>query len=155
MVMNHAIVLIFWAIVISLITPCDDGKNNYIDGASAIAKSNAIYFTAFTKGDSSIFIDRYTEDCHIMAPGLATLKGHDGAKEFFFMAYHSIGVRNGYFITQKIYCSGKDFITEEGSFSLFGEYNKPIDNGKYLVLWKHSPVGWKMFRDCFNSDSNR
>jgi ketosteroid isomerase-like protein len=29
---------------------------------------------------------------------------------------------------------------------------KILDDGKYLVLWKKTPGGWKMYRDCFNSN---
>lgn len=68
---------------------------NLEEAKNAIAVSNKIYFQAFAKGDSSLFIDRYDAN------------------------------------------------------------NKPVDNGKFLVLWQKTPDGWKMFRDSFNSDLDK
>jgi ketosteroid isomerase-like protein len=30
--------------------------------------------------------------------------------------------------------------------------NTLVDDGKYLVLWKKTDKGWKMFRDSFSSN---
>lgn len=118
----------------------------------AIAESNAIYFQAFSKGDSSIFIDRYAEDCCIMAPGSPALCGKDAALTFFRVAYHQIGLRNGRFITTDVFGDGKEYVTEVGRWESFDADNKMFDDGKFLVLWKKTGKGWKMFRDSFSSD---
>jgi ketosteroid isomerase-like protein len=121
----------------------------------AIAKSNDVYFQAFAKGDSSIFIDRYTKDCWIMAPNDQALCGEGAPLEFFQAAYHQIGLRNGKFITIDVFGDGKEYVTEIGFWQSFDANNKLFDNGKYLVLWKKTPDGWKMFRDSFSSDRNK
>src|SRR5258708_4883376 len=69
------------------------------EAKKAIAASNEIYFQAFAKGDSSIFIDRYTKDCWIMAANSPALCGTDAPLEFFRAAYNKFGLRNGKFIT--------------------------------------------------------
>jgi ketosteroid isomerase-like protein len=120
----------------------------------AIAESNDIYFQAFVKGDSSIFIDRYAEDCCIMAPGAPALCGSDAALTFYRIAYHEIGLRNGKFITTQVYGDGKNFVTEEGLWQSFDGTGKLFEDGKFLVLWKKTPKGWKMFRDSFSSNRN-
>jgi ketosteroid isomerase-like protein len=122
------------------------------EAKKAIAESNDIYFQAFVKGDSSIFIDRYAEDCCIMAPGAPALCGSDAALTFYRIAYHEIGLRNGKFITTQVYGDGKNFVTEEGLWQSFNADNVMTDNGKFLVLWKKTSKGWKMFRDSFSSD---
>ncbi len=43
-------------------------------------------------------------------------------------------------------------VTEAGLFLLFDGNKLMIDEGKYLVLWKKTPNGWKMFRDSFSSN---
>jgi ketosteroid isomerase-like protein len=122
------------------------------EAKKAIAASNEIYFQAFVKGDSSLFIDRYAKDCWIMPPNAPALCGEDAALEFFKTAYHTFGLRNGKFITIDVFGDGGEFVTEEGFWQSFDADNKLFDNGKFLVLWKKTPDGWKMFRDSFSSD---
>ncbi len=127
-------------------------KSDLEEARIAIAKSNDIYFQAFEKGDSSIFIDRYAEDCCIMPPGTPAMCGKEVALEFFRIAYYQIGLRNGKFITTNVYGDGKEFVTEEGLWQSFDANNTIFDNGKFLVLWKKTSKGWKMFRDSFSSN---
>lgn len=128
--------------------------DNLEEAKQAIAASNAIYFTAFSKGDSSIFIDRYAEDCCIMAPNAPAMCGKDAPLSFYRLAYNQLGLRNGKFITTNVYGDGKEYVTEEGLWQSFNEANELFDDGKFLVLWKKTPRGWKMYRDSFSSNRN-
>jgi ketosteroid isomerase-like protein len=128
---------------------------NLEEAKKSIAASNEIYFQAFAKGDSSLFIDRYAKDCWIMPPNAPALCGADAPLEFFKMAYNKFGLRNGKFITIDVFGDGVEFVTEEGFWQSFDADNKLFDNGKFLVLWKKTTDGWKMFRDSFNSDRNK
>jgi ketosteroid isomerase-like protein len=136
--------------------PAQQKTNGNLEAAKkAISASNAIYFQAFAKGDSSIFIDRYAKDCWIMPPNAPALCGVDAPLEFFKTAYHKFGLRNGKFITIGVFGDGVEFVTEEGFWESFDANNKLFDNGKFLVLWKKTPAGWKMFRDSFSSDRSQ
>ena len=131
-------------------------KNPDLEEAKqAIAKSNAIYFESFSKGDSSIFINRYAKDCWIMPPNAPALCGVDAPLDFFKKAYNDIGLRNGKFITIDVFGDGKEYVTEIGFWESYDASNKLFDNGKFLVLWKKTPEGWKMYRDSFSSDGNK
>ena len=117
-----------------------------------IAASNDLYFQAFTKGDSSLFIDRYAKDCWIMPPNAPALCGADAPRDFFTGAYHKFGHIKGKFTTVDVFGDAVEVVTEVGFWQIFDAGNKLLDNGKYLVLWKKTPDGWKMFRDSFSSD---
>jgi ketosteroid isomerase-like protein len=117
-----------------------------------IEACNEIYFQAFAKGDSSIFINCYTLDCWIMQPNAPTLCGVEAPLDYFRTAHKKMGIRNGKFITIDLFGNGGEFVTEEGFWQSFDANNILLDNGKYLVLWKKTPDGWKRFRDSFNSD---
>lgn len=130
-------------------------KPNLDEARMAIAKSNAIYFQAFAKGDSSIFIERYAKDCCIMPPGTDAMCGENATLDFFRTAYYQVGLRNGKFITTAVYGDGEEFVTEEGLWQSFDANNTMFDNGKFLVLWKKTPEGWKMFRDSFSSNRKK
>ena len=117
-----------------------------------IAKSNAIYFQSFVKNDSSLFIGRYATDACIMAPFAPQACGRDNAAKFFRAAYDDYGLRNGRFITTAVYGDAVEYVTEEGIWQSYNAKGKLFDNGKYLVLWKKTKKGWKMFRDSFSSN---
>jgi ketosteroid isomerase-like protein len=133
-------------------SPAPQNNANIEEAKKAIAESNDIYFQAFVKGDSSIFINRYAKDCCIMGPNAPALCGENAALEFFRMAYHQFGLRNGKFITTAVYGNAEEYVTEEGLWQSFDANNVLTDDGKFLVLWKKTPDGWKMFRDSFSSN---
>ena len=128
-------------------------KNTALEEAKkAIAASNAIYFESFVKNDPSIFVNRYAEDACILAPNAPAICGREAAAQFFKSAYEEYGLRNGKFITTAVYGDGKEYVTEEGLWQSFDANGKLFDDGKFLVLWKKTPQGWKMFRDSFSSN---
>ena len=122
------------------------------EAKKAIAESNAIYFDSFAKNDSSIFINRYAEDCCIMAPNTPATCGPNTPLEFFKMAYKQFGLRGGKFITQEVFGVGDGYVAETGLWQSVNAEGKTFDDGKFLVLWKKTPKGWKMFRDSFSSN---
>ncbi|NBW34560.1 MAG: nuclear transport factor 2 family protein [Cytophagia bacterium] len=133
---------------------CRQSDSNMVidEAAKAIEASNALYFSAFVKNDSSIFLDRYAEDACIMAPFAAQQCGRESAIKFFREAYDNYGLRNGKFITTAIYDNGSEYVTEEGLWQSFNENEELFDDGKFLVLWKKTDKGWKMYRDSFSSN---
>lgn len=144
-------------VVLTILLSCKDQKkeiqNTGLEEAKkAIAESNAIYFESFVKNDSSIFINRYAKDACIMAPNAVQMCGRAAAAKFFRAAYNSYGMRNGKFITTAVYGDGVEFVTEEGLWQSFNAKGELFDDGKFLVLWKKTPEGWKMFRDSFSSN---
>jgi len=128
-------------------------QGNLDEAKKAIAESNAIYFESFVSHDSSIFINRYAADCCIMPPNWPMMCGSQAPLEFYQNAYNQIGVRNGKFITREVYGVAESFVAEVGQFQLFDANKNMLIDGKYLVLWKKTAKGWKMFRDSFSSNS--
>ena len=129
--------------------------NSLEDVKNAIAASNAIYFDSFAKNDSSIFINRYAKDACILAPDTPALCGYEAIAQFFKVAYRDIGLRNGKFITTAVYGDAKEYVTEEGQWQSFDSNGRLFDDGKFLVLWKKTPDGWKMYRDSFSSNRKK
>ncbi|MES2109698.1 MAG: DUF4440 domain-containing protein [Bacteroidota bacterium] len=126
-------------------------KSGLAEAQKAIVASNGIYFSSFIKNDANIFADRYAEDCIILAPNSQSFKGRKGALEFFKLGYDA-GLRNGKFITEDVYGDGVEYVTEQGQWQSIDDKGKVTDDGKFLVLWKKTAKGWKMFRDSFSSN---
>jgi ketosteroid isomerase-like protein len=129
-----------------------DNSDPLAEARADIAASNAIYFTSYSKNDSSIFIERYAEDACIMAPNSPAMCGRMAAAKFFRDSYRYYGMRNGKFMTTAIYGDGKEYVTEEGLWQSFDEAGNLFDDGKFLVLWRRTGNGWKMYRDSFSSN---
>jgi len=116
-----------------------------------IAKSNGLYSQGFEKHQASLTVERYSTDGVIMAPGGQALIGRDGVLAFFNEGY-AHGIRKINFKTVRIFGFSGDFVNEEGLYELLDGTGKSLDRGKYLVSWKRTKSGWKMYRDIFNTD---
>jgi ketosteroid isomerase-like protein len=117
---------------------------------AAIAESNATYGDAFVKNDASLLVAKYTKDGCIMPAGAPKLCGAEGIGGFFGVAQKGMGVKNIKLTTEEVMGSA-DAVVETGTYELFGEANKAIDNGKFIVAWKQEDGKWKMHRDMFTS----
>ena len=62
-------------------------------------------------------------------------------------------MRNGKFVTTAVYDDAVKYVTEEGLWQSFNANGELFDNGKFLVLWKKTAEGWKMYRDSFSSNN--
>jgi ketosteroid isomerase-like protein len=132
-----------------------DADSNASEAQNAIVASNALYFESFARNDSSIFINSYAEDACIMAPNAPEVCGREGAAKFFRAAYDKYGLRGGKFITTAVYGDGAGYVTEEGLWQSINAKGVLFDKGKFLVLWKKTPEGWKMFRDSFSANQEQ
>lgn len=119
---------------------------------AAVAASNVLYGESFAKADSAMFIERYTSDAVLMAPNMPAFNGSAAIAGFYKAALTQMGVKGIALTTSDLYAEG-DYATEQGTYELMGADNKSIDKGKFLVVWKKTDAGWKMYRDCFNSDN--
>jgi ketosteroid isomerase-like protein len=119
---------------------------------AALNSVNTNYGQAFVKGDSSLFLNSYTTDACLLPANSPAICGRQGQLAFFKFAYRS-GVRNIVFNTLDVYGLTDQYVTEQGNYEMFGADNNTLGKGKYLVLWKKTTEGWKMFRDMFNSNA--
>ncbi|HEY4197840.1 MAG TPA: hypothetical protein VGM63_20005 [Mucilaginibacter sp.] len=117
-----------------------------------LAKVNKRYGEAFIKGDSSLFLSAYTPDACLLPAYLPPLCGQQAQLGFYRLLYKA-GIRNVVFTTKNLYGQTDRYVTEEGSFETFGPDNVSLGKGKYLVVWKKTVNGWKMYRDMFSSDA--
>src|SRR6187551_1560613 len=98
--MNNVLIIVGILVLMQACASKDNAKEKIdplAEVKTVIAESNELYFTSFVKNDSSIFINRYAQDACIMAPGSPQLCGRQAAADFFRLAYHDFGLRNGKF----------------------------------------------------------
>lgn len=121
------------------------------EAKQAIAGSNAIYWQSYVKNEPRLFTERYAKDACILAPGEPAMCGEDAPARFFEESYAG-GTRGGEFITQEVFGAGDGYVAEVGLLKAFDGAGELKAEGKYLVLWKKTSEGWKMFRDAFSSN---
>ncbi|AEV99485.1 DUF4440 domain-containing protein [Niastella koreensis] len=143
---------ILFLLAVFLIGVSITGSAQLEEAKKAIAESNARYFKSFVKNDSTIFINSYADDACILAPNAPAFCGRDAIAKFFRAGYNDYGLRNGQFITTNVYGDGKEYVTEEGIWQSINAKGELFDEGKFLVLWKKTSKGWKMYRDSFSGN---
>jgi ketosteroid isomerase-like protein len=116
-----------------------------------IEKTNAIYFDLFSKKDAAI-VNLYTDDACLLSPNTLPVSGRKALEKDFKEAFADVKIKGVKFQTKEVYGDGKEYVTEEGTWQVFKQDGKPLDDGKYLKLWKKTKTGWKIFRDVFNSN---
>ena len=149
---NLSIIFSFGLLISSCSTPPAAVKAFDLEAVkAAINESNKTYGDAFVKKDSALFVSKYTKDACLMVTGMPKMCGIQGVGGFFNAAYMGMGVRN-LVVKMEEAMGGPDGVSEIGAYELFGEGNKTLDKGKYIVVWKQEDGKWKMHRDMFNTD---
>lgn len=119
--------------------------------AADIAASNRLYSQGFETHNAVLVVNRYSIDGAIMAPNAKSITSPEGFLAFFNGGYDH-GIRKISFHTIRLFGLSGSMVNEEGSYELLDEKGRTIDKGKYIVVWKKTETGWKMYRDIFNSD---
>jgi ketosteroid isomerase-like protein len=121
--------------------------------SAAITAMDRQFAESFVKGDSSLFLNCYTDDACLLLSNAPALCGKKAALAFYKLAYRRMGIRNAIITSRTIYGDSENYVTEQGAYEMVDANNKTLDKGKFLVLWKKTGNGWKMFRDMFSSDA--
>jgi len=148
----YCILLLTFACFTANAKTADLNKQDTSELKAALRKVNLAYGEAFSKGDSSLFLNCYTPDACLLPSNSPALCGIQGQLGFYRFAYRA-GIRNIVFTTLELYGITEQYVTEEGSFEMFGPNNVSYGKGEYLVVWKKTTDGWKMYRDMFSNNS--
>jgi len=87
-----------------------------------------------------------------MPANTTAIRGKEALSKDFKDTYNAGSIQGVKFSTTGVFGNGDAYVTEEGTWQVFDSNGQVIDAGKYLKLWKKTNVGWKIFRDVFNSD---
>jgi ketosteroid isomerase-like protein len=116
---------------------------------SWIESDNAKFSEEAKRGDSNALAAHYTSDAWLMFDNSEPLKGAAIASGW------SGALRSGMKelkITTVDLIGNAELLVETGMYEVFGNANKTLDKGKYVVVWKPENGGWKIYRDIGNSN---
>lgn len=115
---------------------------------AAVEAENVKFVGAFKKGDSAAIAALYSDDALILPPNMESVKRNDIAA--FWGGFMKMGVEDLKLITDEV-AGNENQLSETGRYEIYGAENKLLDKGNYVVVWKPSNGGWKLYRDIFNS----
>jgi uncharacterized protein (TIGR02246 family) len=115
----------------------------------AIAAANETFMAAAKRGDVAGLAALYTENGQVLPPNSDFVTGKQ-AIQAFWQAIRDMGIKAATLETVELESHG-DTATEVGKYTLLGDEEQVLDEGKYIVIWKQEDGEWKLHRDIFNS----
>jgi ketosteroid isomerase-like protein len=117
---------------------------------AGIEAANAEFSTAAAKGDGKGLAALYASDGQVMPAGSDVIRGTDAIQKFWQGALDS-GIAGVGLKTLEVFSQGET-ATEVGQYELRDKAGKILDHGKYIVVWRHEGVQWKLLRDMFSTN---
>lgn len=121
------------------------------DIGAEIRRANGKFESAFGNGDALGVASLYTEDSVVLPPGSSAISGKQDIQRFWQGAM-DMGVKQVKLESVEAEQHGETAV-ELGQYTLSGENNQTIDQGKYIVIWRRENGQWKLRRDIWNSSS--
>ena len=120
------------------------------DVSAEIRLANDALAAAFAQHDGAAAAALYTSDGQVMPPNGEAVTGTDAIGTFWQGVMDS-GVASVTLTTDE--ALGVDSLAfEVGRYAIAGADGTPLDDGKYLVVWRQTPDGWRLYRDIWNSN---
>lgn len=134
-------------------SPVDVGPAAAADLAEAGAAINAVNEEtgAFIRaGKGASVATQYTADALLMPANAHAVGGTDAIGRQFQAVVDS-GVADLTLSANEVE-SRDDLAVEIGRYRATNANGAPVDEGKYIVVWRREASGWKRHRDFFSSD---
>lgn len=116
---------------------------------SAIEAQNQQFSAAIQKGDAAAVTAMYSPDAELFPPNAQVVSGHDAIQKLW-QSFIDGGVASLKLTTRDVQSAG-GWAWESGTYDLAGKDGQPLDNGKYVVVWKQVQGKWHLHRDIWNS----
>jgi len=117
--------------------------------AEWIEAANQQFSDLFAAGDADALGMRYTVDAIVMGPNANPIEGREAITANFKEALAAGGTLR--LTTDEVEIFG-DVAHEVGRYVQEAADGSHVDHGKYIVIWKQTEDGWKLYRDIFNSN---
>lgn len=109
------------------------------------------FMKAAAASDAAGVAALYTADAQLFPPNYVRVDGREAIQEFWQGVFTDSGATQFELTTVELTPAG-DFAIETGTYKLGHQSGKPLDRGKYIVVWKREGGQWKLHRDIWNSD---
>ena len=140
------------ATLLALATGCQTApKSDPAALRSALEEIDRQFMDAFARKDGPAIGLLYAEDALAMPPGAVEVQGRAAIeamwKSMFLLPLSAMELK------KSEVGGGVETAWETGHYRLLQNDGSVADVGKYVVIWKQTEGGWKIFRDIWNSDA--
>jgi len=111
---------------------------------------NRQFMEAFARKDAAAVGLLYAEDALALPPGAVEVEGR-AAIEGMWKSVMALPFSQIELKTADV-DGGPNTAWEFGRYRMLQNDGSVMDTGKYVVVWKNTEAGWKIFRDIWNSD---
>ncbi len=126
-----------------------DSRDNLV--RSLIGQANQLFEQAFRQQDAGTIASLFTNDGKLLPAGKNPIAGSDAISKFWKDRFDA-GLTGAKLKTLEVYVgSDRETATEVGQYT-FSAGNETADEGKYVVIWKRTPEGWKLHRDIWTTN---
>ena len=115
-----------------------------------IRRANDTFETSFQQGDAAGIAHLYTSTATLLPSGQAPIQSPEGIQAFW-QGTMGQGIKQVKLKTRDIE-ELEDTAIELGNYTLFDAAGQPLDQGKYLVVWKEQQGQWKLHQDIWNTN---
>jgi ketosteroid isomerase-like protein len=128
---------------------CD---SEMVEVRKEIEKGNGKFGEFVRRSDAKALSGLYTNDACLMPAGMSFIKGRKAIEAFWGGAIKGMGLKDAILKTVEVVGVG-DTVTEMGEYllKLQAEGKNIEDKGKYVVVWKNTPEGWRLYWDIWTS----
>jgi ketosteroid isomerase-like protein len=119
-----------------------------------IQAANAAFAAAVLQGDAARMAAAYTVDGAVLPASSDMITGRPAIQMFWQSALDGLSLKATERETVELEQHG-DTAYEVGKYTLKGDGDSVLDQGKYIVIWKQVDGGWKWHRDIFTSSLAR
>jgi ketosteroid isomerase-like protein len=119
------------------------------DVSSEVGAANEQFAGAFGAADAEALAGLYTTDGQLLPPNSDFVTGLSDIQTFW-QGVMDAGVASASLTTLEA-IAVDSLAFEVGQYALADADGNPIDEGKYIVIWRLTADGWKLYRDIWNS----
>jgi len=106
---------------------------------------------SYNQGDAEALASLYTVDAKILPPNMDMLEGKDSIQAFWQGAL-DMGIKS--FKSEMIDMDASGNLGYfVGKYTLYGNDNQEVDQGKWISVLKNIDGKWKVHRDIFNTST--
>src|SRR5574337_1683043 len=114
-----------------------------------IESVNAQFASAFKRGDATAMANLYTAGAQLLPAHSDFVRGTAGIRAFW-QSVIDRGLKGASVDPIELEVHG-DTAIEIGRYRLLAAGDAVVDQGKYLVVWKHDNGTWKLHRDIWTT----
>jgi uncharacterized protein (TIGR02246 family) len=118
-----------------------------------IEAANAQFSAMAAKRDAAGLAALYAADGQLLPAGSDVIRGREEIQKFWQVALDS-GIAGIALKTMEVFAAGST-ATEVGQYELRDAAGKVLDQGKYIVIWRHEGHNWRLLRDMFSTNASQ